>query len=330
MASIGEVARRAGVSVGTVSRVINRNAAVSADLRVRVEEAVRELGYRPNAFARSLRRQRSLTYGLIVPDVTHPFFAELVKHADDLATVRGCSIVLGNSHNRADIQARYIDVFVERQVEGILLVPSVDSRARDIDRTVPVVVVDRALKGVPMVASDHRGGAVAAVTYLIRLGHRRIACIAGPENVTLARDRVAGFHEALAALPKGQREPTEVRIAEFDYVGGHTAALGLLQGPQPPTAIFASSDQQAIGALRAAADLHLAVPRDVSIVGFDDIPLAMHVTPRLTTVRQDIRQIADLALQRLDQDRETPGRSGRLLTVPTVLQVRESTAPPAK
>lgn len=327
MASIGEVARRAGVSVGTVSRVINRNAAVSPELRERVEKAVRELGYRPNAFARSLRRQRSLTYGLIVPDVTQPFFAELVKHADDLAALRGFTIVLGNSNNRTELQSRYVDVFVERQVDGILLVPSVDSRAGDIDRTVPVVIVDRALRGLSMVSSDHRGGAIAAVTYLIRLGHRRIACIAGPENVSLARDRVAGYRDALATLPKGQRPVPEVRSADFDYVGGHTAALGLLQGPRPPTAIFASSDQQAIGALRAAADLRLAVPGDVSIVGFDDIPLATHVTPRLTTVRQNIREIADLALQRLDHDRASPSRA-RLVTVPTVLQVRESSAPP--
>ena len=327
MVSIGEVARKAGVSVGTVSRVINRNAAVRAEYRERVERAVRELDYRPNPFARSLRRQESLTFGLIVPDVTYPFFAELVKHADDLAALRGYCIVLGNSNNRGDIQQRYIDIFSERRLDGVLLVPSMDTRPRDLDGSVPVVIVDRGLKGFPLFASDHRGGAETAVTYLIRLGHRRIACIAGPETLTLAQERVSGFRAALAALPKRQRPTGQVRFTEFDYVGGHNAALALLQGPARPTAIFANSDQQAIGALRAAADLGLAVPRDVSIVGFDDVPLATHLAPRLTTVRQDVRRIADLALQHLEKAR-TNGIARRSVIVPTVLQVRESSGPP--
>ncbi|MGH6934001.1 MAG: LacI family DNA-binding transcriptional regulator [Dongiaceae bacterium] len=330
MASIGDVAKRAGVSLGTASRAINGNPAVSSQLRDRVLAATVELDYRPNALARALRSSRTHSIGLILPDVTNPFFGELAKHVEQVAAGIGYTVMLANSNDDPKAEAEYIKILIGRQVDGLLIVPSEQTRQLPRDAKVPMVVVDRPIRGYPLVASDHRAGAIAAVQHLVSLGHRRIGCIAGPRHLSVARERYEGYRSIAAPIYResGFDLGADTVIARFDYDCGYDAAVRLLARPDRPTAIFASSDQQAIGALRAAADLDLRVPGDVSIIGFDAISLAKLVTPRLTTVAQPIAAIADIAVRavlRLRQD----GAKMERHRLPTLLQAANSTGPAA-
>ena len=330
MAKIVDVARRAGVSVGSVSRVINDHPTVSLATRERVEAAVRELSYVPNAIAGSLRSRRSKTIGLIIPDVTNPFFSELALHVERSAAAAGYDLILGNSDNSAERQKHYLRALAVRRVDGIILAP-----ARGIDPSfefeIPLVGVDREVVGRQFVASDNRAGAKRAVEYLHQLGHRLIACVAGPKDLQNAQERRTGYEEvALPILRSAGVDPSAYIVsADFSYDSGYAAIRRLMDVVPRPTAIFASSDQQAIGGMRAAADLGLAVPGDLSIVGFDDIPLAKLVMPRLTTVGQPVAKIGVLAVQLLLDlfSGATPPRRRRHLLA-TSLQIRQSCAPP--
>jgi LacI family transcriptional regulator len=330
MASIGDVARRAGVSLGTASRAINGNPAVSPQLRDRVLAAAAELDYRPNALARALRSSRTHSLGLIVPDVTNPFFGELAKHVEQVAAGMGYTVMLANSNDDPRAEAEYIKVLVGRQVDGLLIVPSEQTRLLPREAKVPLVVVDRPIRGYPLVASDHRAGAVAAVQHLVSLGHRRIGCIAGPRHLSVARERYEGYRSVAAPIYRehGFDFAADTIVARFDYDCGYDAAVKLLARPHRPTAIFASSDQQAIGAMRAAADMDLKVPDDVSIIGFDAITLAKLVTPRLTTVAQPIAAIADIAVRAVLRMRQEDAKPERH-RLPVLLQAANSTGPAA-
>jgi LacI family transcriptional regulator len=330
MASIGDVAKRAGVSLGTASRAINGNPAVSPQLRDRVLAAAAELDYRPNVLARALRSSRTHSLGLIVPDVTNPFFGELAKHVEQVAAGMGYTVMLANSNDDPKAEAEYIKVLVARQVDGLLIVPSEETRQLPPEGKVPLVVVDRPISGYPLVASDHRAGAIAAVQHLVSLGHRRIGCIAGPRHLSVARERYEGYRSVAASLYRenGFDFAADTIVTRFDYDCGYDAALKLLARSDRPSAIFASSDQQAIGALRAAADLDLKVPDDVSITGFDAISLAKLVTPRLTTVAQPIAAIADIAVRTVLRLRQEDAKLERH-RLPTLLQPGNSTGPAA-
>ena len=330
MAKIVDVARRAGVSVGSVSRVINDHPTVSPATRERVEVAVRELGYVPNAIAGSLRSRRSKTIGLIIPDVTNPFFSELALHVERSAAAAGYNVILGNSDNSAERQKHYLRALAVRRVDGIILAP-----ARGLDPSfefeIPLVGVDREVAGRQFVASDNRAGAKSAVEYLHQLGHHLIACVAGPKDLPNAQERRMGYEDVATPILRaaGVDPSAYVTSADFSYNSGYAAIRRLMDVKPRPTAIFASSDQQAIGGLRAAADLGLTVPDELSIVGFDDIPLANLIMPRLTTVRQPVAKIGVLAMQLLldlFSGAAAPRRRRHLLA--TSLQTRQSCAPP--
>ena len=326
---IREVAQRAGVSVGTVSRVINQHPTVGQELRSRVERAIKELGYQPNVLARGLRGGSTQSLGLIIPDVTNPFFSGLVMEIEQAAQRRGYSVILGNSMESPATERRYVDVLVSRQVDALIIAPSVSTRAIATPPRVPVVAVGRPLDGIASVVMDDRGGAFEAVQYLIGLGHKNIACIAGPRTLSVALERRKGYLAAATpGLRKiGMRPIARIRFAAFDYDSGYRAATDLLTDDPRPTAIFASSDQQAIGALRAARDLDLDVPADVSIIGFDNIPLTNLMSPRMTTVDQPIAALGERSVQAvldLLQQKTVP----TVQRLPTRLVIRESCAPP--
>ncbi|MEZ5257370.1 MAG: LacI family DNA-binding transcriptional regulator [Ilumatobacteraceae bacterium] len=331
MSTLRDVAARAGVSVGTVSRVINREPNVAPALRERVEAAVLELDYQRNMLGRNLRTRRTGAIGVVVPDITAIFFAELVKEIEQVATKAGYSVLIGNSANSQQIEEFYLAKLVENGIDGMILSSSTDPGRLRIRPGAALVAVDRELPGFDLVASDHAAGARAVVQRLADVGHRRIACISGPQLMPVFEQRLAGYSDVAVPLLEceGIDPASYVRVEPLDQMRGIEPATELLTTEPRPTAIFAATDQQAIGVLRACADLGLRVPEDVSVAGFDDIALAQLVSPRLTTVRQPIAEIGRLAVEQLLARIESPDIPPQRRLLPVDLCERESTAPPA-
>jgi LacI family transcriptional regulator len=321
------------VSVGTVSRVLNAGR-VSPERRARVEKAIETLNYRPNALARSLRTHQSQTLGLVIPDITNPFFSELAYHVEVAAAHAGYWLIVGNAIT-AQREREYLEAVLERRVDGLILVPHrrlVDHVASIGD--VPLLVVDREIEGFDVISSDARGGTAACIAYLRELGHTLIACVAGPQDVLPARHRYEQYVQSVEPLLRaaGVAVSDYVCFGRFDYRSGFDALVTLADRSPRPTAVVTSSDQQAIGALRACANLGLRVPGDMSIVGFDDISLAELVQPRLTTVHQDIESMAQRAVQRVLERLATPRdlpHTPRADVLPTTLVIRDSCGPPS-
>lgn len=330
MTSMRDVAAEASVSIGTVSRVINGSPNVAPELEERVQKAIDALQYRPNAVARSLRKRRSRTLGLVIPDITNPYFAELAGSIESAALAAGYRLILGNSMDSAETEKTHISALLDHQVDGLILAPAVATKAVSVNGTLPLVLVDRSLDGTAadLVTSDNREGGRLAAQHLVALGHRRIAVISGPTHLTVAEQRMAGFLEGLGTADISVPEDLIVR-GDFDFDSGERSLSQLRSVASDITAILASSDQQAIGALRACMDAGLAVPADVSIVGFDDIPLARLVNPRLTTVTQSVAGLGARAVELvLRRGEATTARRRRQVVLPVSLTVRESTAPP--
>jgi LacI family transcriptional regulator len=328
MATIVEVARRARVSTSTVSHVVNRTRFVSPASRGRVEAAIQELGYRPNALARSLRVGQSHTLGLVIPDSANPFFAEVGRAIELAAFEASFSVILCNTENDRAKEQLYLSVLAKKQVDGIVLVAA-DERgdsARSLLRgQVPVVAMDREHPGLTLdeVLADHRLGGRLATRHLLALGHRRIGCITGPARLSPSVQRLAGYRRALreAGMPF---DDALVVQGDFHPAAGAAAARALLQLPRPPTAVFACNDLMALGVLSAAAAAGRRVPDDLAVVGYDGIELAAFATPSLTTVAQPKgemgREIVKVLLNRI-RDRGLPPQREVL---PVELQVRQS------
>jgi LacI family transcriptional regulator len=325
-----EVAERAGVSVTTVSHVVNNTRTVNPDTRSRVEEAMQMLGYQPNVLARSLRRGVTHTIGIILPDSANPYFAEVVRGIEDTSFAQGYSVILCNSDNDLDKEHHYTNVLVEKQVDGIIFVAAGLSAENILNlqaRRVPLVLVDRNVPNVQVdeVLADNQNGGWLATRHLIDLNHRSIACIAGPTGVRLSSERVAGYRQALESADIVY-DPKWVVEGDFQYQSGYAAAKKLFHSQPSPTAIFACNDLMAIGAYRFAHEKKMRVPEQLSIVGFDDVRLAAYTNPPLTTVRQSKRemgtQAAKLLLERIAQQDLKP----RQVILGTELVIRRSTA----
>jgi len=330
-----DVAREAGVSRATVSYVINNrtdgNVRISEETRCRVLEAIEELGYRPNVLARSLRQGQTHTIGMIVPDNTNPFFAEVARGVEDTSFEQGYSVILCNSDGDLDKELLYTNVLAEKRVDGILFVAagmSTEHICALQERRMPVVVVDRDIPDVAVdsvMTANERGGWLAT-RYLIELGHRRIGCIAGPSDVTPSAERVTGYRHALreAGLPVDE---VLILKGDFQYESGYQAARQLLSMEDSPTAIFACNDLMAIGTISAAVRLGRQVPADLSVVGFDDVPLASFANPALTTIVQPKYEIGVVAATMLLERMQDPDKPPYRKMLDTELVVRQSTAP---
>jgi len=318
------------VSVTTVSHVVNGTRRVSDGLRQQVLTAVNELGYQPNALARSLRSKKTHTIGLVVPDSANPFFAEVARGIEDVSFEEGHSVILCNSDGDLRKELLYTDLLVEKQVDGILFVAagfSAEHILRLLERRIPVVVVDREIPGVSVdsVLTDNEQGGWLATHHLIKLGHRRIGCITGPSDLTPSADRVTGYQRALqqSGLPV---ESELVVRGEFQSDSGYQAAHSLLGMKDPPAAVFACNDLMAVGVLGAAYERSLQVPDQLSVVGFDDIGLASFTNPPLTTVAQPKREMGALAARMLLDRMHDPELAPRRRLLETKLVVRRSTA----
>ncbi|MCG0239824.1 MAG: LacI family transcriptional regulator [Firmicutes bacterium] len=306
--TIHDVARRAGVSVATVSRVLNGRGPVAEATRARVLAAVAELGYRPNAVARSLVRRRSCTVGVLVPDIANPFAAELVRGMEAEAAAHGYHIVLACSDLSIAQEVRYIGLFRERQVDGLIytsgtVTPELQQAFAELGR--PVVLAATTVTGpgpaLPAVLVDSYAGARLAMEHVLSLGHRRVACLIGSLQDPIAGlPRWQGYRDAAAA--RGVEIPPEYVVdAGFRLEAAYEATVRLLRLRPRPTAVVAASDLMAIGAMGAAADRGLRVPEDLTVVGFDNIRLAAVVRPALTTVAQPMHEIGARAVSRLLQ-----------------------------
>ncbi len=335
MATIKEVAEQARVSVATVSRVVNNSGYVSADLRERVEEAMHSLNYRPSALARSLRRQETHTIGVLVPQLNQPFFSTLTFALEKTLFASDYRTLICSSEEDAVKEAAYIDILLRQRVDGVVLVPtgrSAETVNRLLQARIPVVLIDRDLPGLPInrVLSDNHGGAYAGVQHLIDLGHRQIALIGGPPHSQAMQSRTEGAARAFQAAGI-EIDPNLVVIdTRYELDIGYRAAIRLMQYRQPPTAIFALTDVIAVGVLHAAAELGLRLPDELSVMGFDDIPLASYVIPELTTVAQPIYEMGQTAVEILMRHLGNTDARLETITLDTRLVVRKSTAPPRK
>lgn len=328
MATIKDVAARAGISYTTVSHVVNGTRPVSDQVRSKVEAAIAELGYVPSGVARSLRVRATGTLGLLLPNASNPYFAELARGIEDHAERNGYSVILCNSDDDIDKQLRYLRVLLERRIDG-LIVATVASDAAFAQALaalrVPLVLVDRSLEGVSadQLRVDHEQGAYLATRHLLELGHRRIVCIGGPASTQVVQLRAGGYRRA---LDEAGIEAHAVVDCAFTSPAGHAAAQVLLAGEQRPTAIFAGNDMIALGVLRAAAELGLQVPQQLSVVGFDDIEVSRYLHPALTTVGQRIGQLGEQAAERLLARIRKPGLVAEQRLIEPTLMLRESTA----
>jgi LacI family transcriptional regulator len=331
--TIREVARLAGVSAMTVSRVINGQPRVSEEARRRVEAAVAELGYVPNGLARGLIRRQTKMIGLIVPDIANPFFTLVVRGAEDVAWRAGYRVILGNTQTDLERERAHLEDMLAFQVDGVLIAPVSDRSApqlRVLGRNqVPFVLIDRSIAGFhgDLVQGDSVAGARALVEHLIGLGHRQIAMITEPGDVSTARDRVRGYREALEAAGIELRPDFVAESSAIRPRMARDAALRLLDLPDPPTAIFALNNIAASGVAEAARERHLTIPADLGLVCFDDIELASRLDPFLTVLAQPAETFGTIGMQLLlDRVAGRVSERGRMVVLPGELVVRESAA----
>ncbi len=331
-ATLSDIATLAGLSTSTVSRVVNGSRCTSPTARARVQQAVAELGYMPNVLARQLRSSRTKTLALVLIDIANPFFTGIARGVEDAARAQGYTVMFCNTDESVDEEMGYLRGLIQRRVDGVLLVPAVNSRGSlELlqQHGVPVVVLDRRLGSgqVDQVRADSEGGAYLAVRHLIELGHRRIAILAGPESLSTSVDRVDGYKRALAEASIGARSQ-QILFGEYTEGSGYEMTSRILAAPSRPTAIFAGNNSIALGALQALRDSGIHYADDMSIVVFDDLPQGGSL-PFLTAVSQPAYEIGKLAAYMLIERLATEEPlEPRVIVLPSSLIVRRSSAPP--
>ena len=304
VATIRDVAEAAGVSIATVSAVLNQSARVSPAREARVRRAVADLSYAPQRSARSLRRGRTMMLSLIVPDIANPFFGMIGRIVEREADQRGYALLLSNSGEDEVKERRYLRHARAQDVDGLILSVTGPREAyTDEWRAhigVPTILVDRDIPGLELecVTTDNRLASELAMRHLLALGHRRIGAILGPDHLSPAAERSEGF-EAVLSASDADRDPDLVRKSDFHSSDAYRNCQALLALPTPPTAIFVANNLMSIGAMRAIAESGLRVPDDLSVVAIDDFEWSAAFYPRLTTVSQPLEIIGQRAVARL-------------------------------
>jgi LacI family transcriptional regulator len=329
MTTIKDVALRAGVSVSTVSHVVNGTRKISASTQERVDEAIRELAYVPSAVARSLKSNTTRTLGMLIPNSSNPYFAEIVRMVEDRCFGAGYTLILCNTDDEPKRQGIYLQVLAERRIDGLIVVstggdeslPKMLARLR-----IPIVLLDREIsnQACDLVETAHMQGGLLATRHLVSLGHRRIACIGGPAGLAPSEQRIAGWRLGLAEA--GLNVNTHLLWqGGFTSQGGYEAMHAMLRIQPAPTAVFVCNDLMAIGAMRAAHENDVRVPDALSIVGFDDIELSSFASPPLTTVAQPKQRMGALAVDMLLERIEGRRHDARKVVLQPELRVRAST-----
>lgn len=327
MVTRADVARRAGTSSAVVSYVINDGPRpVATETRERVLRAIAELGYRPNRVAQALRGQRSRVIGLIVPDISNPFYAELARTIENHADSVGYTLVLGNSEQDGQRELRYVRTFLDRQVDGLILISGSSSEelmALFSEIPVPFILLDRRINYAPnayLLATDGVRGAAMATNHLLSLGHKNIAAMCGPSR--MPSERAQGY---IKAMEEAGLQPVLYHSADFDRQSTYELACAIVSGKTRPGALFATFDLAGISVLRAAADCGVAIPEDMAVIGYDDIQEARFTVPRLSTVAQPTDELGRLATEHLVGliENSTERTFGMRLVAPRLI-VRES------
>jgi LacI family transcriptional regulator len=300
MTTIRDVARKANVSIATVSRVVNNNPhKVSKATRKRVLKAIQGFDYRPNALAKSLLFKKTMTIGIIIPDISNPYYAEIVRGIQDVADQHGYAVMLQNTDRKEERIVKYIYLLREKAADGIIfsggIIHSEEISTALKELRERVVVIGRHKVDFPAVLVDNLGGSAQAIHHLIDLGHKRIGFISGPDKSTTAKDRLKGYRNALEQ--RGYPfDKSFVRQGDLTPRSGYLAARELLMQKNRPTAVFAANDQMAFGTISAAQEIGLNVPDDLAVVGFDNIPLSSYFKPSLTTVEIPMYSIGVAAM----------------------------------
>ncbi|MBC7321261.1 substrate-binding domain-containing protein [bacterium] len=331
MPTIYDVAKRAGVSAMTVSRVINGKKDVKPETREKVLKAIEELGYVPNSLARSFVLQKTKTIGLVITDITNPFFTTLARGVEDTAMKNQFSVIFCNTDEDPEKEVLYLELLARKRVDGVILASASGKRTplkSILLRNIPVVLIDREVDGLgdlDIVKGDSIYGAYLLTKHLIDLGHKRIGIIVGSKNISTAEDRVEGYKKAL--IESGITIDEElIRFAKYSREDGYRVTKELLNLENPPTAIFGGNNFIAVGAMMAIRDCGLRVPEDIALVSFDDIESLSQVYPFFTVVTQPAYSMgviaAELLIRRIeDKDRVRERR--RVILQPELI-IRES------
>jgi LacI family transcriptional regulator, repressor for deo operon, udp, cdd, tsx, nupC, and nupG len=333
--NISQVAKHAGVSTATVSRVVSgSNGRVSQLTRDRVLRAVERLGYAPNSAAKNLRTQRSGKILVTVPDISNPFFSLILQGIEDAALKAGYAVLIGDTQHEPTREERYAQMLHRKEADGLIFLGHrLPDEAANLVRAAashraPVIngCEFSPRLGVPSVHIDNGKAAQAAMDHLYSLGHRHVGVITGPLVSPLSRDRLRGV--MAAARKANARKELAIAHGDFSISSGTTAAVNLLAGKQRPTAIFCFNDEMAMGVITTARQRGLHVPEDLSVVGFDDIRFARYFDPPLTTVTQPMREIGEGCVRLLLDVLSGSSRTPASVTLPTQLTIRSTTAAP--
>jgi len=330
LTTIYDIARGAGVSIATVSRVLNNSPGVKEETRQRVLAVIKELNYSPNVMAEALTSKKTYTLGLLIPDIANPFFAELARGVEDRANFHGFNVIICNTDNKQHKESDYLRLLKQKRIDGLIYAaaetgsPGIKELTR---KGFPVVLLAREIEGLDLdaVLVDNVEAAYVATKHLVELGHRKIALVTETLNIKSSRDRQRGYlqvltEEGIIAVPEYQVFNVGSMMA------GKKAAKQLLSLTNPPTAAVAFNDMVAIGIIEGVKEMGLKVPRDLSVVGFDDTIIASVTDPPLTTMAQPIHQMGSYAIDRLVGLINGEGNDAKRLVLEARLVVRRSTA----
>ncbi|WP_434676780.1 LacI family DNA-binding transcriptional regulator [Pseudomonas sp. R1-18] len=331
MSNIREVARLAGVSVATVSRTLKSPERVLAETRDKVNAAVEKAGYRPNLMAVQFRSRKTGNLVILVPAIANTFFARVISGAQRAAQAAGYRLLLCDTQGQESIERQFAELVYAYQADGVIQLRAFDPFEQSSDGAAmpPIVNVCEVIRQGrhPTISLDNQAAAKAMTEHLLQLGHRRIGLIKGPKSSPLTRDRVAGYEEALrqAQIPL---DDALVSHGDFTLNAGYLGASAMLKLNPRPTALFCENDEMAIGALRRIREEGLRVPQDISLAGFDDIPMAAYCDPALTTISQPAEAFGEKAVEMLIALMDGKPVTERHLVLPFELTVRESTGAP--
>jgi LacI family transcriptional regulator len=329
LATVEDIARAAGVSVATVSRVLNSSPKVAQPTRRRVLKILDELGYAPNNLARNLRARALRVFGLVIPDIRNPVYTSLHRGVEDVARAGGFFVLLANTDEQPERQNEYLRMLLAERVAGVILVPSAVTHVEPVHALIrvgiPVVALDRTIAGVDVdtVRPDRARGVWLAIEHLVAHGHREIGLVNGPRQLTSAVERAQAFHAALRAHALEPRPEWEVG-GDFREQGGYLAARALLSLSERPTAVVVANNLMALGTIRAARELAVRLPDDLALIAFDDTEWAPYLAPPLTTVAHPTHAIGRMAAELLERRLTDPARPAASVLLPPRLIVRDS------